>query len=150
MYVPLNTSPVLQLQYVTLISKSDQSYMLMSNIIFYNYLYHTVSVGKITRQITCIKYSLTCAVVTIAYAPDSGLNESINKCNLHTISFGNFKLYYLFNNFCKKHKYHFLPLHNHLHIIRNMITYNLGKPMNHIMWIITRFSIWGLRFYSDC
>ena len=36
--------PVLQLQEVTIFGKSDQSYILMSNIIFYYYLYHRGSI----------------------------------------------------------------------------------------------------------
>ena len=40
----------------------------MANIILYYYLYHTVSVGKVNRQITCIHWA--CAVVTTAYAPN--------------------------------------------------------------------------------
>ena len=42
------------------------------------------------------------------------------------------------------------PLHDYMYIICYMITYNFGKTINCIMWIINRFSTWGLLFHNDC
>ena len=45
-----------------------------------------------------------------------------------------------FNNFAKSTNSSTFPLQNYLYIIRNMITYNLGETMKHIIWIIIWFS----------
>ena len=70
--------------------------------------------------------------MSLSLSPDSWLNESINKHNLTPITFvlGNLNDLTRFNNFAKSKYIYALPLHNDVFIIRDRITYNLGKIMN--------------------
>ena len=65
---------------------------------------------------------------------NSWLNGSVNKPYMtHTVVLGISNYISRFNNFVKSTNISTFPLHNLLYIIRNMITYNLGKIINHIM-----------------